>query len=432
WAIAASVGVFGSSPWAARLPIALSYLLCIWLIGRLARRLVPGSEVEAAIVYATMLLPFGASQLITTDYLLTACLTLGVWGFVEARFGRHPHPSRWIALTWAGLALGFLAKGPPALLPLLVMAAFDWLSPRQRTHRLFDAAGLLLFALLALPWFVAVIHGNPGLFEYFIGDEVINRVTTQEFGRHGEWYGWAEIYLPTLLVGSLPWTPALLRWARALPARLGAWRADADARADDAAWLLLALWLLLPLLVFCLARSRMPLYLLPLFAPLALLASKQRHAEGRALPRWPWLAAWAALLLALKLGSAAWPTHKDAAAWADAIRARSDAPVHEVVFVEDMARYGLHLHLGPGTIIEKVSLQDLPQARFNPQYDEALATELAEDEPGEIWICKQRDWPALRQGLAAHGYRALPLGAPYQRRMIFRVAPLAPANRNLR
>ena len=28
-----------------------------------------------------------------------------------------------------------------------------------------------------------------------------------------------SIYLPTLLVGTLPWTPSLLRWATSLPAR---------------------------------------------------------------------------------------------------------------------------------------------------------------------------------------------------------------------
>ena len=73
WAIAASVGVFGPHPWAARLPAALSYLLCAWLCFRIARRLAPGSGELAALVFATMLLPFGAAQWITTDYLLAAC-----------------------------------------------------------------------------------------------------------------------------------------------------------------------------------------------------------------------------------------------------------------------------------------------------------------------------------------------------------------------
>jgi len=115
WAIAASVGVFGSTPWAARLPIALSYLLCIWLVWRLARRLAPGAELQAGVIYVSMLLPFGASQLITTDYLLAAFQTLAMWGFVEARFADPgatgaQHAGRWIALAWAGFALAFLTR----------------------------------------------------------------------------------------------------------------------------------------------------------------------------------------------------------------------------------------------------------------------------------------------------------------------------------
>ncbi|HJR72841.1 MAG TPA: glycosyltransferase family 39 protein [Luteimonas sp.] len=424
WAIASSVAVFGSNPWAARLPTVLSYLLCVWLAWRIGRRLTPGSERHAALLYATMLLPVGASQLITTDYVLAACETLALWAFVEARFGNIRKSKRWITLMWVGFALAFLTKGPPGLLPLLVVLAFDQAMPQRAGHRVFRVSGLLVFALLALPWYAAVIHGNPGLFEYFIGDEVVNRVTTNEFGRHGEWYGWLEIYLPTLLIGTLPWTLPLLRWARGVPASVKRWWRDPQARSAEAAPLLLLLWVLLPLLVFCVSKSRMPLYILPLFVPLALLAARQRDIEGRAPPSWRWLLPWAALLLALKLATSLWPTHKDAAQWADAIRERAPDPVREVVFVEDMARYGLHLHLGVSTEIEKLSLDPVPQPRFNPEYDEPLDVELQEAETGLVWVCKQDLWPQLRQRIASRGFRAIALGAPYQRRVIFRVEPL--------
>ena len=74
WAIASSVAVFGVNTWAARLPAALSYLLCVWLVWRMARRLSPGSEATAALAYATMLLTIGASQYITTDFILDRVL----------------------------------------------------------------------------------------------------------------------------------------------------------------------------------------------------------------------------------------------------------------------------------------------------------------------------------------------------------------------
>ena len=419
WAIAASVAAFGQNAWAARLPSALAYLLCVGLAWRIARRLAPGSERIAAVAYATMPFTVGAAGMITTDYVLSACTGVAMWAFVEARFGERAHPRRWTALMWAAFAFAFLAKGAPALIHLLAALAFDQLMPPHRRNRVLQWSGLALFVVLALPWYAAVIADHPGLFRHFIGDEVVNRVATNEFGRHGEWYGWLQVYAPTLLLGSLPWTPALWRWARALPARVRAWR-DPRTREHDAPALLLALWLLLPLLVFCLARSRLPLYILPLFLPLAVIIAKQWSQERRGLdPRR--LTAWVLALLALKFAVSLWPTHKDASHWARAIHARANGPVREVLFVEDMARYGLHLHLD--VEIEKLSLEPVPEPAFNPEYDETLAQELAEHEPDAVWICKQALWPQLQRRFAAQGYRAQALGAPYERRIIFRVTP---------
>ena len=417
WAIASSVAVFGQNPFAARLPAALSYLLCVWLAWRIARLLAPGSENTAAAAYATMPLAVGAAQLITTDYVLSACTGVAMWAFVEARFGTSASPKRWTALMWMAFALAFLTKGPPALVHLLAALAFDQMMPARKRSRVFQWSGLVLFLLLALPWYVAVIADHPGLFRYFIGDEVVNRVTTDEFGRNGQWYGWLYAYAPTLLLGTLPWTPALLRWTRGLPVRFRIWR-DRERRESDVPMLLLTLWLLLPLLVFCLARSRLPLYILPLFLPLAVTVAAQRQAEGRVL-RWRWLAVWAVLLLAIKFAASLWPTHKDASEWAREIRARAGGPVPEVLFVEDMARYGLHLHLDAE--IEKLSLDPHQQSKFNPSYDETLAQELTEHEPDAVWICKRSLWPKLQPRIAAQGYRTQVLGAPYRGRIIFRV-----------
>ena len=424
WAIASSIAVFGHNPWAARLPASLAYLLCVLLAWRIARRMAPGSETQAAAIYATMLFTFGAAQLITTDYLLAACETLAMWGFVEARFGDGRHVRRWLALMWAGFGLAFLTKGPPGLLPLLAVFAFDIatsgkLSSGQRRPRALQWWGPLLLAAIAVPWYAVVTARTPGLLQYFLGDEVVNRVASDEFSRHGEWYGWIQIYLPTLLIGTLPWTPALWRWLRKLPARLRAWR-SAQVRNDDQSALLLALWVLLPLLVFCLSRSRMPLYILPLFVPLAVIAARQRQSEGRALPRWRWLLAWAVVLLGLQVATSLWPTHKDASVWAREIHARTSGAISQVEIVEDMARYGLHLHLGAD--VEKLSLDDAPQKQFDPEYDRSVAAALGHDyDPDAIWITKQTSFDATRAHLQALGYDAVVQGTPYEGRVIFRV-----------
>jgi 4-amino-4-deoxy-L-arabinose transferase-like glycosyltransferase len=428
WAIAASIDGFGRTPWAARLPAALSYLLCVWLAWRMAKRLAPGSEHQAALAYATMLLPVGAAQWITTDCLLAAFETLAMWGFVEARFGDQRRARRWLALMWTGFGLAFLTKGPPALLPLLVVAGFDLLTPAtdasgQRRRRAVQWWSLPLFLAIAAPWYLVVISRHPGLLDYFLGAEVVGRVASNEFNRNGEWYGWLQVYVPTLVLGTLPWSPTLWRWLRGMPARLRAWRSR-DGRDADRAGLLLALWVALPMLVFCLSRSRMPLYVLPLFVPLALLVARQRLHEGRGLPHRRWLLAWAAALLALQFAAAAWPTHKDGGIWQQAIAERAPGRIGQVLIVDDMARYSLSLQMGVD--IEKLSSHPLPHPRvdFSPEYDEEVADELGNDYDADaIWLTKRDNFEHVRAHLRELGYSAEPQGTPYEGRVIFRVRP---------
>jgi hypothetical protein len=139
WAIGASIATFGANPWAARLPMALSYLACIFLCWRSARRLAPGREEIAALAYMTMLMPFGAGQLVTTDFLLSAFQTLAVFAYVEGRF-RADGPGAWPWLMWTAFALAFMTKGPPALLPMAVVLLFSWLSPSAQAPRRWQQA----------------------------------------------------------------------------------------------------------------------------------------------------------------------------------------------------------------------------------------------------------------------------------------------------
>ena len=425
WLVAASMHAFGRNAWAARLPIALCFLACALLAGCTARRLQPGSGAIAAVASLTMLLPVGAAQLVTTDFPLAAAQALAMHAFVEHRFGPRRGRGHALLAMWAAFAIAFMVKGPPALLPLVAVGVFALLVPGAcATGLRWHLGGVALFLLLALPWYIAVSLRHAGLLQYFLGAEVVDRVATDRFGRNGQWYGWLVVYLPTLLVGTLPWTRSLWRWARTIASQCRDWR-DRNLRAQHARAILLVLWIALPLLVFCIARSRLPLYLLPLFVPIAIAIGMQRAADGAGLPRWPRLAAWAVVLLALRLAAAALPTHKDASAWAEAIRARAPGPVREVVFVEDMARYGLHLHLGAQ--VEKLSLDAPPQARFNPEYDEPLEQELAESayETGVVYVAKQAAWPAIRARITRLGHAATVLGAPYEGRVLFTVAPAA-------
>ncbi|MBB6184647.1 ArnT family glycosyltransferase [Oleiagrimonas soli] len=304
WLIAASVRTFGHNTWAVRTPYALAFIFTALLLAGMGRTLMPDKFWLPGLVYACTVFPFLSANIVSTDVFLTLFEALAGFGFVRAFLdAKARHPRRWAWLMWLGFGLAFLTKGPPGLMPLLAMVPF---AARQNgwrgLGRLFTPVGLLIFLLVGLGWYAAVVLTHPGLLEHYLKYEVYDRVFTTVHDRHGQWYGWIKVYLPALLLGTLPWWWTLLRGMRAAltPSRLQSLWLQAGPK------LFLLLWFVLPLCVFILARSRLPLYLMPLFVPLAMLLAYMLRAriDLRRTRQRVLLGAWIVLLLVVKAGAA--------------------------------------------------------------------------------------------------------------------------------
>ncbi len=299
WSIAASLAIFGHHEFSARLPGALAFAVTIVLLMRLGRRFVPGQPWLPALIYASFLLPSLAANLVTTDSLLAMWETLQVVAFVELWWATTPtaaRHARWLLGVAAGLA--FMTKGPPGLLAVGSCLVFAlWSGGWQGWRRVFGWDALAIFLITGGTWYAWVVLQEPSVLRYFLVEEVVNRVASDKMRRNAQWYGAFKVYVPTLLIGSLPWLPVFCR-------ALWKHRRDALQRIRASEQLrLLACWVLLPLAIFMLARSRLPLYLLPLFAPLALIVAREL-APFAVRPAWR-LVLVAAWLVALVLARAA-------------------------------------------------------------------------------------------------------------------------------
>ena len=99
-----------------------------------------------------------------------------------------------------------------------------------------------MFCVAAFTWFGVVVAQQPDRLGYFLGYEVYDRIFTATHDRNAQWYGAFKVYLPVLLVGTLPW---LLFAVIAAGGPLRGWRAlRKKLREGDRDWLLLAYWLL--------------------------------------------------------------------------------------------------------------------------------------------------------------------------------------------
>ena len=411
WAIATSVGAFGYNEWAARLPGALAFVGTGLLLFGLGRRFCPSRPYLPAVTWALSLAPIVGAHVVSTDSLLMLFETASMYAFVEAWWRDGADRRRWLLGMWLCWGLAFLTKGPPGLLPLVAMVAFLAAHDRARLRGVFAPGGLLLFALVGFTWFGLIIRQQPDRLGYFLGYEVYGRVFTAVHDRNAQWYGAFEVYLPVLLVGALPWTALALKAAGG-PA--SAWRRLRQRiRERDRETLLLLYWFLVPLAVFFLARSRLQLYVLPLFVPLALLTA-------RTLAAWTWLdgrrlrmiaAVTAAVLLALKGIAAYLPTDRDARRMADQIRAAVDLEgVDEIAFIDMRAFFGLTLYLDLRTESVRIGGKNRPHATLLATQED-LCTELTEREH-DLYALKRSNTERFLGSVSACGpYRAWQVGS---------------------
>jgi 4-amino-4-deoxy-L-arabinose transferase-like glycosyltransferase len=313
WLEVAAYRLLGIHELAARLPSALAAFLTVLLVYELGRSLFDrATGLLAALLFATTPMVCASARFANPDALLNlfTVLALLVTWLGYAKMGR-------LLFVPMGLAsaLAVLAKGPVGLLvPGTVLLAFlIW----ARKVRMLLAparliAGCLAFAFVALPWYILVGVETKGAFLHgFLWDHNLGRFQSP-MEHHG---GGPFYYLLVLLVGFAPWSAFLglalwhgVRGERRPAAPEPASTAGAD---DDGAgrprpaphpaydsfpaaslvptydsYRFLWCWVGAYFLFFTLAATKLPNYILPLCAPLAVLTARwlERWRRGEFRP----------------------------------------------------------------------------------------------------------------------------------------------------
>jgi 4-amino-4-deoxy-L-arabinose transferase-like glycosyltransferase len=270
WLTAASFRTLELDEWTARLPGALAGFLTLLVVGYVGSIIAsPAAGAYAALALAGCVWPFGIAHMVTLDALLTFWLTVALGAFLLAEHWRtdSARQRRWMLIAWAATAGGVLTKGLVALVIPFATLVIHTLATRERGpwSRLHAGRGLLLFLLLAAPWFVIVSARNPEFARFFFIHEHFERFLTTEHRRTGAWW----YFLPLLVVGLLPWTGVFLWGLRR------SWRAPPRARGAFAWERFCLIWSAFVLVFFSLSGSKLPSYILPIFPAAALVLGAQ-------------------------------------------------------------------------------------------------------------------------------------------------------------
>lgn len=429
WGIAAGLLMFGQNEWGARAFHALCYVLTVLLVFLLGRTL--GTRREgwlAATIYATMAIPFAAANVVTPDTPLALWTTAAFFCFWKSIEPGARRNVLWKLLMCAAFGLGFLTKGPAALIPSAAMFAFLLVRRRAWPYFLTPWAlpCVILFTVLGLGWYAYVARAVPGALSYFWDNQVLGRTVSDKYARNAGLQG-ALIYLPVIFLGTLPWSVVwwLSLWRERRRLFHGAlWRGVMD---DDSA-LLIGLWIAGPLLILVLASSKLPLYALPIFPALALLTARlmptslhQGNPLGLSRRTMGWLAVWCFVMLGLKAASAHYQDDKDMRALYSSMKNDLPNAPYEIVAVDEHLE-GLGFYLP--NLVEQVTTAEHPYPFF--VLPEQLAEEVREmgAEPMiHMVICKKKKRAKeIREALTQAGVSFRERALPYDR-FLFTCAP---------
>ena len=222
---------------------------------------------------------FAMARMALPDLPLTFFITLSIYAALVAMLDNERDPRRWLLLAAAAAALGFMTKGPIAIvIPAIVVAPIMLIERRSTNLQLSDVVlATLLFVAIALPWYIAMWtqHGNAYIAGFFVGDNY-ERFATSRFNDPRPWW----FYLPVVTGGLLPWTPLMIVWIAPLFQFI---RRRRDIGTLD---FRLLLWAAVPLIFYTVSVGKQPRYVLPVLPPLALLLAGsviERTREWRSL-----------------------------------------------------------------------------------------------------------------------------------------------------
>jgi 4-amino-4-deoxy-L-arabinose transferase-like glycosyltransferase len=306
WFEASAMTVLGATPWAARLVVALHGCLMWGLLWTCARH-IAGVAVanRSAWMLGSSLAFLIGGQYVNHDMMVATWMGVGIWCFARALMHANGVHAGWARAGFMACALGVLSKGLIGLLlPGLVLCVWvTWTWQWRKVWALPWLSGIVLFLVVALPWFVVAAREHPDMLAYMFGKHQFGRYTATTFNNARPWW----FYGLAVTVLMFPWVFLVVASAgRSVRERLSALTAQArtessstspaantsheQVRADvgvsvDPRWIALCwIWLIAILGFFSIPNSKLIGYALPVMPPLALLAAFgwQRHLARRA------------------------------------------------------------------------------------------------------------------------------------------------------
>jgi 4-amino-4-deoxy-L-arabinose transferase-like glycosyltransferase len=257
WIGALFAKAFGVTSFALRLPSAIATIVMGGMTGyAVARQAGTRVGVYASAILSSCLMQAIIGRLAIMDALLDMAVAVSIFFWFRSLESGH---DRYFVYGWIAAGFGFLAKGLVApVIALMVIVPYALWNDRHEEQRLPSrrgwVAGLAAFLVVVAPWMLAIYaHAGPHAFERMIVHYTFGRYTGVIENQSGPiWY-----YLPVLILGFFPW---IAFFPVGIAYGISALRTTATPPNLARLWRLAFTWIVVPLVFFSFAQTKLPNY----------------------------------------------------------------------------------------------------------------------------------------------------------------------------
>ncbi len=261
WFMALGMKIFGVNEFGVRFFLTVFAILSLLLIYLIAKELFNSKKALWALILSAISPGiFFTSRVLATDIFLLFFELSAFYFYLKFKKQKK---ELWICLFWLSLGLGFMTKGPVAIvIPLLILFVTSLFNRDFSDFKpFFKSKFLIFFSIIAFPWYLYLIFSDEKILKYFVIDQLYARIAGikgTKIGHPKPFYYYFEILPVLILPYYIPFVIVLIKKIK-----------NGFSKTE----LFLIVWFSLPLVFFSLILTKLPTYILFSIPPAAMITA---------------------------------------------------------------------------------------------------------------------------------------------------------------
>lgn len=253
--------IFGINEFGARFFLQVAIILQLLLVYKIAILLFSNRDIAltSALIYFSLPIVLISSRNLTTDAYLNTFILASICSWLVYKTKNKPF---YLLIFYISIGIAFEIKGPVSLIfPLVFMLFYKIANKDRLKFSFYHLFGAILFLAISSVWYIIVFIENKSVFDYFIKDQIIDRIASKSFNRSKPFW----FYLLTVPLIGLPWIFILLHRTKSN------WKKLFQEKSTE---FVLIISTIVLVIIFSLFKTKLILYILPAFGFIAIASAK--------------------------------------------------------------------------------------------------------------------------------------------------------------